>query len=146
MFLKVNHGFFIFKETKSGQVSDFMNMTGLKLAPKEDYYTFQSLVSAPYYSLSGKEFLGYKALKTFEGKPWEVFQANSVVYDFNSDQMKLITSVTNNVIIRPAGNRFFSPGLILPGSLTDKGQRVKDYAAWYSRETQRWIYSEISYV
>lgn len=146
MFLKVNHGYFIFRESKTGQVSDFMNRTGLKLVARDDYYTFEKLVDAPDYSLNGKLFLGYKATKTFEGTPWGVFEANQVIYDFNSGELKLISLVTNTTVLRPAGNRFFAPGLIMPGSLTEGGKRVRDYAAWYSRESQSWLYSEVTFV
>ena len=136
----------MFEETAVGQVSDYMSMTGVSLVPKDNYYTFESLLDAPTYSLKGKPIGSVPALKTFEGKPWEVFKENQIIYDFTIDQIRLISSVTKTTSVRTAGNRFVSPGLILPGTLTEGGMRVKDYAAWYSRQTQIWLYSEISYV
>jgi len=146
MNLKVKHGYFMFRETKVGQISDFMSLTGVSLVPKDDYYTFESLLDAPEYSLIGGTVLNAAAIATFEGKPWEVFEENSLVYNFSTDLVVPILTIVQKTTISPAGNRFISPGLILPGSVTDDGSRVKDYAAWFSRDTLRWLYSEVSYV
>jgi len=146
MRLNCLHGFFIFQETKVGQVSDFMSLTGLSLVPWRDAYTFEALVDAPNFSLAGKTMLEHPATKTFAGEPWEVFEANEVVYNFDTGLVVPIASITQRVVIQLAGNRFISNGLILPGSLTDDGDRVKDYSAWFSRDTLRWLYSGVSYV
>ncbi len=146
MKIKCLHGYFIFEETKVGQISDFMSYSGLSLVPKDNYFTFEDLALAPDFSLAGKSYLGFTALETFAGRPWEVFEANGVIYDFTLGELVPILSVTQTTEIKLAGNRFISPGLILPGSLTDGGERVKDYAAWFSRETQKWLYSEVTYV
>ena len=147
MRVKCRHGFFIFEETRVGQVSDFMSLTGLKLVPWRDEYTFETLADAPEYSLTGKDLLGIPAVATFEGQPWEVFEANGFVYDFVQDLVVPIASIIQTTRVQRAGNRFISPGLILPGSLTDEG-RVKDYAAWFSRDRSplSWIFTEVGYV
>lgn len=146
MRVKCIHGFFIFQETKVGQVSDFMSLTGLSLVPWRDAYTFEDLEEVPDFSLSGKTFLGLSATKNFEGEPWDLFEANGFVYDFGSGSLKQISAITQVTSIQLAGNRYISPGLILPGSLTAEGKRVKDYSAWFSRDTLRWLYSEVTYV
>lgn len=146
MRVKCLHGYFIFEETALGQVSDFISYSGLPIEPKDNYYTFQKLLNFPQYSIKGKDLLGFTALKTFEGKPWEILEANELVYDFTLDQIRLISSVTQNVLIRKSGNRFVSNGLILPGSLTAEGERVRDYAAWFSRDRLSFLYSEVGYV
>ncbi len=146
MKVKCLHGFFIFEETKVGQVADFMALSGLTLVPWRDVYTFEDLEEAPDYSLAGKALLGLNATKTFEGEPWEVFEANEFVYNFNTGLIVPIQSVTQITSIQLAGNRFVSNGLILPGSLTEEGDRVRDYSAWFSRDTLRWLYSEVTYV
>lgn len=140
------HGYFIFEETKSGQLSDFMSYSGLKLTPRGPYFTFDFLAFAPRYSIQGKPYLNLTATKTFEGEPWEVFAANGFAFDFTTDLLKPILTVTQLVSIKTVGHRFISNGLILPGSVTDDGKRVKDYAAHYSKETLRWLYSEVTYV
>lgn len=140
------HGYFIFEETRVGQISDFMSYFGLTLFPKDNYYTFEKLIDAPKYSLLGKPLLGFNAIETFEGEPWQVFEKNQVIYDFTLDQLIPISSVTKSAIVKPSGNRFYSPGLILPGSLTAEGMRIKDYAAWFSRDRLTWLYTEVSYV
>ena len=140
------HGYFIFNEMRQGQISDFMNLTGLSLVSKDNYYTFEGLEDAPEYSLVGKTLLNLPAIALFEGKPWEVFEANEMVFDFTTGLLVPITSIARIVEIKQAGNMFVSNGLIQPGSLTADGKRVKDYAAWFSRDRLTWHYSEIAYV
>lgn len=144
--LKCIHGFFIFEETNVGQISDFMSLYQIPLVPYDDSFTFEALEDAPDYSIKGLDLLGLPAVKTFEGKPWEVFEANGFVYDFTRGLMTPITSITTIVNIELAGNRYISPGLILPGSLTDAGKRVTDYSAWYLPSRGRWLYSEVTIV
>lgn len=140
------HGYFLFEETKPGQISDFASRFGLSIVPRGTYFTFEALAEAPRYSIQGAPLLNLTATKTYEGEPWGVFEANGFVFDFDSNLLKPLLSVTQLVQIKTVGNKFISSGLILPGSLTDEGQRVKDYAAHYSKETLRWLYSEVSYV
>lgn len=146
MKIKCLHGYFIFTETRLGQVSDFMSRFGQELLPKDDFYTFADLIEAPDFSLTGLSFLDFPAIATFAGKPWEVFEANECVYDFSTGLIVPIDSITQTVRIQAAGNRLISNGLIIPGSLTDEGERIKEYSAWFSRDTQRFQYSEVTYV
>lgn len=137
------HGFFLFQETTAGQVSDFASATGLKLEPFGSDYTFEALALAPSHSIQGKPLLGLPAVATYQGQPWEVFEANQFVFDFDAGIMKPITSVILRTWIRPAGNYFVSPGLIMPGSIADQG-RVKSYDGRWLRG--RWVYSGVEYV
>lgn len=146
MKLKCLHGFFLFEETQIGQLSDFVSLTGFSLAPFGRYYTFDDLADLEDYSIIGKPIGTFTALKTFAGKHWEVFEANEVVYDFSKGLILPIQSITTKAIVEQAGNRYISPGLILPGSYTVTGQRVKSYSAFFSRDTERWLYSEVEYV
>ena len=146
MRIKCQHGYFVFDETKVGQISDFISYTGMTIVPVEGHYTFLRLENAPRYSLEGKAFLGFVAKQTFEGTRGEVFAANGCVYNFALGTVVPIESITTVTTIRPAGNRFVSPGLILPGSLTAEGKRVKDYAAWFSRDRQTFLYTDVTYV
>lgn len=140
------HGFFIFEEIKAGEVSDYVSYSGLSIVPRGPIFTFEALALAPSYSIKGKPYLGAPTTKTFEGEPWEVMEANGLTFDFLTNTLKPLLSVTQLVSIKQAGHRFVSNGLILPGSVTDDGKRVKDYAAHYSKETLRWLYSEVAYV
>lgn len=140
------HGYFIFQETRLGQVSDFMSRFGVELVSVGPYYTFSDIESAPRYSLKGKDLLGNVAKVNFEGEPWEVFEKNGLVYNFDKGLVVPIATVVQTTTIEQAGNRFLSPGLILPGSTTAGGKRVKDYSAWYSRDTLQFKYSEVDYV
>lgn len=146
MRLKCEHGFFTFFDFKVGQISDYMSMTGLKIVPYGEHYTFEALQSAPGYSIKGSPLLGLAATKTFAGRPAEVFEANGFVYNISSGLMVPISSVTTKTQIKLAGNRFTSPGLIQPGSLNDDGDRVKSFAGFFSRDRNSWLYSEVDYV
>jgi hypothetical protein len=140
------HGYFIFRENRAGEISDFMSLfSGLELVAKDDYFTFAALASSPDYSVEGATYLGATAIKTFEGKPWEVLKQNRLVYNFNSGAIIGIDTVTQRVEIASAANYFLSPGLILPGSVRTDGSRVTDYAAWYLFDSNKFKYSEVTY-
>lgn len=139
------HGYFKFYESRSGDVSRFMSLfSGLSIFKFEDHFTFEALLDAPEYSIVGNQYLGATATKTFAGKPWEIFKANGLVYDFNKGSVQPILSTTQVVKIYESGNTFISQGLILPGSFTDEGSRVTDYSAWFSFDTLKFKYSELT--
>lgn len=140
------HGYFTFQELRVGQVSDFMSRYGLDIVSKGNEFTFADLESVPRYSLKNKMLLGNVALENFEGEPWEIFEKNKLVYDFDLGLVVPISTITQVVTIDQSGNKFTSPGLIKPGSTTAGGQRVRDYSAWFSRDTLTFLYSEVAYV
>lgn len=146
MKIRCIHGYFIFEETRISQISDFMARYELDLVLRGTYYTFADIEEAPTYSIKGKDLLGNVATVNFEGQPWEVFEENGLVYNFETGLVVPISGVVATTTIEQAGNVFLSPGLILPGSTTVGGQRVKDYSAWFSRDTLRFRYSEVGYV
>jgi hypothetical protein len=138
------HGYFIFEETRSGEVSEFASLFKIDLVAKNNYFTFETLKDAPKYSLAGGTYLGAAALKTFEGEPWEVMKENSLVYDFLNDELKQISSVTQRIELSTAANYYLANGLILPGSLMDGGSRVMDYSARYLFDSNKFRYSEVT--
>ncbi len=145
MKIKCLHGYYFFEEINPGDISRFINITGLTLVPHSDYYTFSFLDDAPRYSILGGVYLGAPATKTFEGEPWQVMRENELVYDFIIDAVVPIISVARAVQLKESNRYFVSNGLILPGSVTDDGNRVKDYAAFYLFESQKFKYSEVSF-
>lgn len=141
------HGYFKFYENRVGELSDFMEYSGLSLVAKSDYYTFSALENAPKHSLAGKElFPGFVAIKTFEGEPWEIFKENACVFNFLTNKVVPIASITNQTQVNFAGNRLTSPGLLLPGSLVQTGRKVQDYLTYYTTSRASWLYSEVGYV
>ncbi len=145
MTIKCLHGYFMFDETKIGQISDYLSFYGLPLVKKDTYYTFETLKDAPRYSIKGGFYLGAICTKTFEGEPWEVMRENGLVYNFILDKVVPIASVTQRPNINQAANYFFSDGLLLPGSVRNDGKRVKDYTAGYSFASIKYKYSEVVY-
>ena len=140
------HGFFIFEDFKTSQISDYMALTGFSIVKKNDYYTFEKLQNAPDYSIIGKPILGAVATKTFEGYPWDVFEKNGLVYDFSTNLVKPILTVVSKTNINVGNGYFVAKGLILPGAINQNGQRVKSFSAFYSRDRQTWLYTEVDYV
>ena len=146
MRLKCEHGFYSFYETAVGQVSNFMSLTGFVLLPKDNFYTFETLVDCPDFIIKGTSLLGFTALNTFEGRPGEIFEANECAYDFTDDTVKLISLIKRQINLSQASNKFVSNGLILAGSIIQTGEKIKSFDAWYSYARNRWVYSEVTFV
>jgi hypothetical protein len=144
MKVSCQHGFFKFWEAKAGQISDFISTYGFDLISENDYFTFSFLSDAPKYSIAGGEYLGALATKTFEGEPWEVMRENNLVYDFNLDKVVLIETIIQPVQLKTTDRYILADGMILPGSLTDAGERVTDYAAFYLFDSVKFKYSEVT--
>lgn len=145
--LRINclHGYFIFEEQRSGEVSDFISLYGLDIVRKGNQFIFGDLEDAQDFSIKGKAYLDSIATKTFEGEPWEVFEENNLIYNFDKGLVVPISTVTNVATLSNAGNFFVADGLIMPGSITDDG-RVTDYAAWFTTDTMKFKYSAVEYV
>lgn len=143
MRIECRHGYFKFKETRVGELANFVNTFGFAISLSGDHFTFDSLVDAPKYSIEGQKYLGAMATKTFEGEPGEILRANNLIYNFVEDEVVLKSTITNFVEINNVGGYFVSTGFILPGSVTDDGSRVTDYLAWYLPSLNRFYYSEV---
>lgn len=137
------HGYFIFTESKAGQISRFISLYGLDLERSGDHFTFADLVDAPRYSIEGGTFLGARATKTFSGDPWEVMRVNRLVYDFNRGLVVSVDLIVQTVKLSQAGYYMLTSGMILPGSFMEDGSRVTDYAAHYIAELGQFRYSEV---
>lgn len=143
MKIKCLHGFFKFEETRLGELSKFVSRFGLELERCQDFFTFKPLAEAPDFSIKGLPYLGADTIATYEGNPWEIMRENELVYHFGKGKVVDISTITIRTPLANAGNYFISNGLILPGSLTEDGDRVTDYAAWFSMDTLEFKYSEV---
>ncbi len=144
--MKINclHGYFIFEEQRAGEVSDFISLFGLDIIRKGNQFIFGDLDDAPDFSIKGKIYLDTVAIKTFAGKPWEVFEENNLVYNYDLGLVVPISTILNFATLSNAGNFFVADGLLMPGSITDDG-RVTDYAAWFTTDTMKFKYSAVYY-
>lgn len=140
------NGFFIITEDRVGQVSDFMKWSGLSIVKWGDFYTFEGLEEVPEYTISGAPFLNLVATKTYQGKPWELFEQNLVVFNFSTGLLMPIASILQSVKLSTAGNKYISNGLIIPGSILPNGKKVKSYSGYFSRDTLNFNYSEVESV
>ncbi len=142
--IKCAHGFFLIDETAPGEIARFADLySGLELVPFGSSFTFADLLDVPEYTIKGGELFDLVATATIADQPGELFRANKIVYDFNAGLFKPIASITTRVSIEQGPLYYLSPGLILPGSLTDRGERVTDYAAWYLFGEGQFKYSSI---
>lgn len=139
------HGYFKFYEERPGQVFEFATLFGLDVVPMGDYYTLSGLEDAPDYSIVGGTYLDVPAIATFEGPPWEVMRANKIIYNFSLDLAQSRLTVTSAVKAVQAESYYISTGLMVPGSFRDDGLRVTDYSAWFSKDTMKFKYSQVTY-
>jgi hypothetical protein len=146
MRIRVDPGSFRIYETSLGEVARFSSVYGFDLVPAGEFFTFKELANAPRYSLEGAQYLGATASKTFEGAPWEIFEANGLVFDFTKGLVRPIGEIDVIFDLKESDGYYLANGLILPGALTDRDLRVKDYSAWYSWGSNQFGYSEVSYV
>lgn len=145
MWIKCLHGYFMIEPETSGEISRFISLYGLELVPLNGYYTFPALLEAKKYSIKGNYYLGVIATETIEGHPWEVMRENKIVYDFNSGEARLLNATNQVPEVYIGENYYFSPGLLLPGSLRSDGKRVTDYTAKLIWESQKFRYTDIKY-
>lgn len=143
--VKINciHGFFIFEESRAGELSDWVSLFEIPLARRGSIFTFEPLALAPDFSIKGAPILDATAVKSFAGDPGEVFRENGLIYNFQTQKLMPIETVTQTITIVQGQNYFLSSGLIIPGSLTDEGDRVTDYAAHFSTDTMKFRFSEV---
>lgn len=137
------HGYFKFSEEKAGQVSDFIARFGFEIEKKNGVFVFSDLVDAPDFSIAGSTFLGCPTTQNFEGEPWEVMRANRIIYDFSKGVVVPIDTILQSVKVKAYGNFFLASGMILPGSVTEDGLRVTDYAAHFVNPDFK--YSSVDY-
>jgi len=145
MRIRCSHGYFFFWEEEVGEISRFASNYGLKIVPKDDYYTFESLVDAPTYSLENQDYLGATAIVTYEGNPWDVMRQNKLIYDFANDQVVPIDTIPVSAEASRAPFYFYTGGLLLPGSKRSDGVRVTDYSAHYVFSSNKFRYTEVIY-
>jgi hypothetical protein len=145
MKIKCLDGFFIMDELEPGSISRFQSRFGLELVPFREKFTFKQLEDAPDYAIKGQAYIGATATKTFSGEPWEIFKANSLIFDFTDGVVKQKTAVSALFKIEQAGNYWISQGLILPGSMTTDGKKIISYSCHFFFDSMRFRYSEVTY-
>lgn len=140
------HGFITFEETRLGEIAQFSHTFGFDIVPFEGSFTLSPLTQVPKYFIKGGLFFGNTLIKTIEGHQSEIMRENKITYDFSTGLFKNINSVSNVVKLNQGLDYFFANGLILPGSLTDKGKRITDYAAWYLFGENNFKYTSIEVI
>lgn len=139
------HGYFICREDFTGEVAQFNSFYDQDLVAKDDYYTFELLSRAPDYSLVTVPYLGVPAIKTFEGKIWDVMRQNQLTYNCLTGLLQNMASIGFVASFSRRYAAYSSRGLIQPGSLTENGQIIKGYQCVYDSLSQTFYYTELFY-
>ncbi len=139
------HGYFICRQREVGDIARFNTLFGQELTAVDDYYTFAELTEAPNFSILGAPYLDLVATATYAGNPWEVFEQNEFVFDFNQRVLRPLLSVTNVIDTLKLTASEYSQGLIMPGSVTKQGKKVTGYHCNVNIRTFSFYYSEIFY-
>lgn len=138
------HGHYRFEELESGQVSKFCSLFGFSIEQSADgFFTFTDLLNAPDHSIKGADYMGLVAVKTYAGKPWNVFKENGFVYDFIDGKLKKLTDITYKLSLFDAGDYYTSSGLIMAGSFNSTGKRVTDFMGKRIWSAEKFNYSSV---
>jgi hypothetical protein len=111
------HGHFALYPESAEEISKFQSWTNTKLFRSDDFYTFERLYDLPNYSLTGAPFGNILALKTFEGKPWEVMKENGYVYNVTTKLIVPKLAIVDMVSLN-FGQYYYSVqnGILQPGT------------------------------
>lgn len=114
------HGYYAFYPKTAAEVSRFSSFYGTSLVRSGDHYTFPGLADLPRYSIQGGLYGGLPAIKTFAGHPWEVMEANGLVWSLALSA--LAPAATQMAVTYPMPNMgyYFAPrvqGLPQAGAL-----------------------------
>lgn len=139
------NGYFIFKEDRSGEIARFNSMYAQDLISVYDYYTFKMLAEFPKYSIAGKPLLGVPAIATFEGKPWDILEANKMVYDFSARKVMPILKVMDRVDPKRQYDNWSFDGLIKAGSKDPYWNIISGYNCVLNLEKFQFFYSDLFY-
>ena len=123
-----------------------MALYGPTLVRVDDYFTFEFLSEAKDYSILGNPYLGATATETFEGRPWEVMEANGLVYDFTQNALVQISTIMQRVALNETRKYFVPSGLILAGSIDEDGNKISGYSGFFLAGSKKFKYSEVTFV
>jgi hypothetical protein len=136
----------MFWESKAGDIARLQEVLKLKVVSVGEHYTLERLAKVPPLTIKGRPLLDVTASHTICAEPWVIFEKNQVVFDFRTNKLVPIDSIDIRTRIETGLFWYISGGLILPGSTTDGGQRVKDYSAWFNFGRFSFRYSEVGFV
>ncbi len=145
MKVKCLNGFFILDEDFPGEAAKFILRFGLDLVPFREKLTFDGLYNPPEHCISGQTYLEAAVTKSFAGDPWEIFDANSLVFSLALGLVVPKASILGAFEISQSGNYFISNGLIQPGSISTDAKKVISYDGQFSFDTLRFRYSAVYY-
>lgn len=123
-------GFLKFYPKNSSEVSDFNTYFSKSLIRNGDHWTFPALAALPDYSIKGRPFADLVAIETIEGEPWQVMQANGLVYDLTLDAIVPKQTIISEVQLPQTGSYYTADvPLVQPGAFVAFGVQVMSYHA-----------------
>jgi hypothetical protein len=129
------HGHYAFYPRKTSDIRQFANAFDIELEREEDYFTFKALKGAKEYSLATLPYLELPAIETFQGKPWDVMEANGFVYSIDLDKLVPKTSIVGVVEITQK-NFFYvcNVPLLQAGARSMTGERIVSFSGEFMED------------
>lgn len=124
------HGHFAFYPRRAGDIHQFAQSFDQVLEREEDYFTFSALVGAKNYSLLGSPYHNLlPAIKTYEGKPWDVMKENGFVYSVELTKVVPKLAIIGLVELTQKGYFYVcNVPLLQPGARTILGRQILSYS------------------
>jgi len=133
-----NHGFYRFFPQHADEIALFNSYFDSSLALSKDFYTFPELKEFPEYSLAGLPLGVIPAVKSCEGRPWEILKSNGMVYNIGASAITLKEAITFVTKLELSGYYFLTQQpMIQAGALLTNGQRVLSFDAYLDLSFKR---------
>jgi hypothetical protein len=146
MRLICRHGHYAFFPRTASDISRFSNFYGQELVREGEFYTFPFLKGIQDFSIAALPIKNLPALKTFEGKPWEVMKENGLVYSLSLKVLVPKASIT--FLVNPPQTGFYFTSqtpLIQAGSRNALGLQLLSFDAEYQFDINKLRVREFSY-
>jgi hypothetical protein len=129
------HGHFAFYPRRASDIYTFATSFNVELEREQDYFTFSGLVGAEEYSLLGKTYLDLPAIKTYQGRPWEVMKANDFIYNMSLETIVPKSSIVGVTELTQKGLFYVcNVPLLQPGVRTVLGRQILSYSGEFSED------------
>lgn len=139
-------GHYSFYPRNERDISRFCSFYKVELEKENDYYTFKFLKGIKDYSIRGGLYSNAPAIKTVEGKPWEVMDANGLVYSIFLKRIVNKATITIVSNLKLANFYYISDsGLLQSGALTSQGKKIKSFDAEYYFDIHKLRIREVEY-
>ena len=131
MKLRCNNGFYKFYPDFVGEIKLWENKNGVRLYPREDFWTFKDLAEFPNFSFTGQPLFGLiPAIVNYAGRPEEVLAKNKLTFNVKMGTITPRALVLINRLDYAGGAFLTFPSLPQAFALDDDLQNVSGFEAF----------------